>query len=98
VEVHGGHGARVRTRDGRTVHASAIVLATPHSDVRQAVGRILRTDGPKVIYDLADTWSVMNAMFRKRAKIYADCGFTMERAQEEEPAPASIFQQGKCLL
>lgn len=80
---------------------SAIVLATPHSDVRQAVGRILRTDGPKVIYDLADTWSVMNAMFRKRAKIYADCGFTMdrvEREEEEAPAPASVFQQGKCLL
>jgi Rieske Fe-S protein len=28
VEMHGGHGARVHTRDGRTVHASAIVLAT----------------------------------------------------------------------
>ena len=78
---------------------SAIVLATPHSDVRQAVGRILRTDGPKVIYDLADTWSVMNAMFRKRAKIYADCGFTIDRNErDEEEAPASVFQQGKCLL
>jgi superfamily II DNA or RNA helicase len=78
---------------------SAIVLATPHSDVRQAVGRILRTEGPKVIYDMADTWSVMNAMFRKRAKIYADCGFQMDQVpREEEPETASIFQQGKCLL
>ena len=78
---------------------SAIVLATPHSDVRQAVGRILRTDGPKVIYDMVDTWSVMNAMFRKRAKIYTDCGFLMEDDQEDvAPAPASIFQKGKCLL
>jgi len=78
---------------------SAIVLATPHSDVRQAVGRILRTDGPKVIYDMADTWSVMNAMFRKRAKIYTDCGFQMDQApREEEPETASIFKQGKCLL
>lgn len=78
---------------------SAIVLATPHSDVRQAVGRILRTDGPKIIYDLVDTWSVMNAMFRKRAKIYADCGFMMDRVErEEEEVPASVFQQGKCLL
>ncbi len=76
---------------------SAIVLATPHSDVRQAVGRILRTDGPKVIYDLVDTWSVMNAMYRKRARIYSDCGFRMED-DEQEQAPASIFQKGKCLL
>jgi len=75
---------------------SAIVLATPHSDVRQAVGRILRTDGPKVIYDLVDAWSVMNAMYRKRAKIYTDCGFQM--FDEPTEAPASIFQQGKCLL
>jgi superfamily II DNA or RNA helicase len=77
---------------------SAIVLATPHSDVRQAVGRILRTDGPKVVYDLADTWSVMNAMYRKRAKIYTDCGFRMDGEPEEPVAPASIFQRGKCLL
>lgn len=75
---------------------SAIVLATPHSDVRQAVGRILRTDGPKVIYDLVDTWSVMNAMYRKRARIYSDCGFRME--DEQDQTPASIFQKGKCLL
>lgn len=77
---------------------SAIVLATPHSDVRQAVGRILRTDGPKVVYDLADTWSVMNAMYRKRAKIYSDCGFHMDGEPPQETAPASIFQRGKCLL
>jgi len=39
----------------------------------------------------------MNAMWRKRAKIYADCGFSMD---DEDPAeaPASIFQQGKCLF
>lgn len=76
---------------------SAIVLATPHSDVRQAVGRILRKDGPKDVYDIVDAWSVMHAMFRKRTKIYTDCGFTMATA-EVEVQPASIFQQGKCLL
>jgi superfamily II DNA or RNA helicase len=77
---------------------SAIVLATPHSDVRQAVGRVLRKEGPKLVYDVVDAWSVMNAMWRKRAKIYADCGFSMEDTDEPAEAPASIFQQGKCLF
>jgi superfamily II DNA or RNA helicase len=75
---------------------SAIVLATPHSDVRQAVGRVLRKEGPKVVYDVVDTWSVMNAMWRKRAKIYADCGFSME--DEPDEADASVLPKGKCLI
>jgi len=73
---------------------SAIVLATPHSDVRQAVGRILRTDGPKLVYDIVDGWSVMNAMYRKRLAIYRDCGFQTE----DERETASSFPKGKCLL
>lgn len=77
---------------------SAIVLATPHSDVRQAVGRVLRKEGPKLVYDVVDTWSVMNAMWRKRAKIYADCGFSMDGGNEDPVETASIFQQGKCLI
>jgi len=76
---------------------SAVVLATPHSDVRQAVGRILRVEGPKVIYDIVDAWSVMNAMYRKRLKIYSDCGFQTEH-EKEEVQTASLFQQGKCML
>jgi superfamily II DNA or RNA helicase len=76
---------------------SAIVLATPHSDVRQAVGRVLRKEGPKVVYDIVDAWSVMNAMWRKRARIYKDCGFFFED-EEEERSRASIFQQGKCMI
>lgn len=76
---------------------SAIVLATPHSDVRQAVGRVLRKEGPKVVYDIVDSWSVMNAMWRKRARIYTECGFVFEE-EEEERSRASIFQQGKCMI
>ena len=76
---------------------SAIVLATPHSDVRQAVGRILRVDGPKRVYDIVDMWSVMNAMYRKRLKIYQDAGFKVD--MEDDPPPvASAFQKGKCMI
>lgn len=75
---------------------SAIVLATPHSDVRQAVGRILRTDGPKRVYDIVDMWSVMSAMYRKRLKIYQDSGFKVD--DEPPPPVASMFQKGKCMI
>jgi len=57
-----------------------VVLASPRSDVRQAIGRAMR-DGTvsrshsTLIVDVVDTWgSVAQAMFRKRKNIYeAQC-------------------------
>lgn len=56
-----------------------IFLTTPHSDVKQAVGRILRetkgkTNAP-VIYDVVDHWSVLMNMFNKRCVMYREAGF-----------------------
>ena len=76
---------------------SALVFATPHSDVRQAVGRILRAPGPKDVYDIVDTWGVMNAMYRRRLNIYRAAGFQTEPTHDEETT-ASEFQKGKCLI
>jgi hypothetical protein len=74
-----------------------VVLATPKSDVVQAVGRILREtpgkrNAPRII-DIIDHWSVFFSMFRKRLAIYTSAGFCT--ADDE---PASPFTQGKCLL
>jgi len=65
-----------------------LVMATPKSDIKQAVGRILReTPGKKhnpVIYDICDTWSMFIAMFHKRRKVYREGGFAIQGAQESE--------------
>jgi len=68
-----------------------LVLATPKSDIKQSIGRILReTPGKKNqphIWDLRDKWSVLNAMYHKRCKVYREGGFTIEGACEEEKQP-----------
>ena len=52
-----------------------VILATPHSDVKQAVGRILRGAGNPVVYDIVDKWSVFFSMWKKRLAMYQQSGF-----------------------
>ena len=72
-----------------------LVMATPHSDVTQAVGRIMRETPGKhntpLIIDIADRWSVFHSMERKRRKVYTAAGFVTE-------TPAEEFPKGKCLF
>lgn len=69
-----------------------LILATPKSDIKQSVGRILReTPGKKNlphIWDVWDQWSVLNAMYYKRRKVYREGGFSIEGGTaevEEQP-------------
>jgi len=57
-----------------------VILATPHSDVKQAVGRILRggNKNPPLIYDIVDNWSVLFGMWKKRLAMYQKSGFDCE--------------------
>jgi superfamily II DNA or RNA helicase len=68
-----------------------VLLVTPKSDVKQAVGRILRgvTKCAPVVYDIVDHWSVFFAMANKRRAVYRELNFMID----EEPSP-----QKKCLL
>lgn len=72
-----------------------LVLATPKSDIKQSVGRILReTPGKKNqphIWDLRDCWSVLNAMFYKRKRVYNEGGFTIEGEKEEPEVRINKF-------
>lgn len=60
-----------------------VVLATPKSDVKQAVGRIMRGAESPVIYDIVDTWGSLHGMWRKRRAMYQQSGFTIENQENE---------------
>jgi len=70
-----------------------IFLATPHSDVKQAIGRIMRGASSPVIWDIVDSWSVLYSMWRKRLAIYRDLGIVVA-GETAEPSVVS----GRCLL
>lgn len=65
-----------------------LLLVTPRSDVKQAVGRILReTTGKKndpVILDVKDAWGLLGSMYYKRRKIYKESGFELEKSKEDD--------------
>ena len=69
----------------------SLILATPKSNITQAVGRILReTKGKKfspAIIDIKDNWGLLVAMFYKRVKVYKTHGFQMKKSLEENPKP-----------
>jgi superfamily II DNA or RNA helicase len=76
-----------------------LVMATPKSDIKQAVGRVLReTKGKKhdpVIWDIVDNWCILNNMFYKRTKVYRDMNAIMSKKAEE---PTDEPFEGKCML
>ena len=76
-----------------------IILASPKSDITQAIGRIMRETPGKLnnplIYDIVDHWSVFHAMARKRMAVYTASGFDISGREEKEE---KVFGQGKCLL
>ena len=69
-----------------------VILATPKSDIKQAVGRILRggSINPPLVYDVVDHWCVFYAMAQKRKKMYREMQFVLPG---EEVGPPRV-----CLL
>jgi superfamily II DNA or RNA helicase len=59
-----------------------VILATPKSDIKQSIGRILReTTGkknPPLIFDIVDSWGFLWAMFSKRKRVYREGGFLIQ--------------------
>jgi superfamily II DNA or RNA helicase len=78
-----------------------VILATPKSDIKQAIGRIMR-DGAKgtpLIIDILDHWSVCFSMYAKRKAVYKSMGATFEGKETENcDASVEVFGKGKCLL
>ena len=78
-----------------------VILATPKSDIKQSIGRILReTAGKKnapFIFDMVDSWSFFYAMYAKRKRVYKDGGFLIQSGAEEPEEPVSV-PKGVCLF
>jgi superfamily II DNA or RNA helicase len=72
-----------------------VILATPRSDIKQSIGRIMRETAGKLnnplIYDIADQWSVFFSMYAKRLKVYKEGGFEISGETPELP-------KGKCMF
>lgn len=54
---------------------SALVFATPAASIVQAVGRIMRRPGPKLVLDVIDTNPVCYGLATKRKAAYRQLGF-----------------------
>jgi len=81
-----------------------IILATPKSDIKQSIGRILReTVGKKNdphIYDICDQWSILFSMYIKRKKVYQQGGF-VDKSEPQRGSKLDLSEnpfKGKCLL
>jgi hypothetical protein len=77
-----------------------VILATPKSDIKQSIGRILReTSGkknPPKIFDMLDRWSLLYSMYQKRRRVYKEGGFLIDTSADEPPVVNEF--KGKCLL
>ena len=75
-----------------------VILATPKSDIKQSIGRIMRETPGKLnnplIYDISDQWSVFFSMHRKRCAVYREGGFEIMGA----PCEPETVLKGKCLF
>jgi superfamily II DNA or RNA helicase len=71
------------------------ILATPKSNVEQAVGRVLRKKSyeiPPLVIDIVDTYSVFFAQANKRKKFYLSQDFDVYRIYPNEN---KIIKEGK---
>jgi len=75
------------------------ILTSPHSDVNQAVGRIMRETAGKtnspLIYDIVDRWSLFYAMYNKRLAFYKRAGFQCGNSEETQTKKRPL-EEGKC--
>lgn len=69
----------------------ALVMATPASTITQAVGRILRRPGPKLILDIVDTNAVSCAQAAKRRALYVSAGYIRPTPQPKKEERVYMF-------
>lgn len=79
-----------------------VILATPKSDIKQSIGRIMRETKGKVndplILDVVDKWSVFWSMARKRAAVYRAGGFACKSEGPGVPEPVEPPKPAQCMF
>ena len=78
----------------------SLILATPKSDIKQSIGRIMRETPGKnnnpQIWDIRDQWSLLSIMYVKRKRVYVQGGFILGF---DKPLPEEVNHfKGKCYL
>ena len=79
---------------------SALVLATPASDVVQACGRVMRggNGADPVIVDVVDRVGVCFAQFAKRKRFYRETGFTVAGQNDVPDARPALAVDDVCMF
>lgn len=74
---------------------TALVLATPASDVEQSCGRVMRGSASQsaIVVDVVDDWGVCYAQHAKRKALYKRCGFTVTSSRGARPPPPPQKQE-----
>ena len=77
---------------------TTIVLATPRTDITQAVGRILRTKHERpLVIDIVDVHDCFQSQVKKRKRFYQKNKYTIEE-YDSRYYPAASEPEPKCLL
>lgn len=64
---------------------SALILATPKTDVTQAVGRILRMKHEyPIIYDIVDCHDIFQKQYIKRRRFYTKCNYAIQQTTSKQ--------------
>ena len=80
---------------------STLVLATPKTDVTQAVGRILRVKHEKpVVMDIVDPHATFGNQWKKRRSYYLGQGYTVLESRHDTYPVLTEYKKrdAKCLL
>jgi len=91
---------------------SALILATPKTDVTQAVGRILRTKhDDTLVIDIVDQHDIFQRQWLKRKRYYNKCNYTIREIYSHhyhndfkmwnsfvKKKNTKQLQQGKCMI
>ena len=91
---------------------SALILATPKTDVTQAVGRILRTKhDDTLVIDIVDQHDIFQRQWLKRKRYYKKCNYTIKEIHSHyyhndfkrwnsfvKKKSTKQLQQGKCMI